>query len=201
MTQGLRTPASASETEPLPSGAGASYMAGRRRTLVVLLIQLTQSSLFLEREGTREDLGKEEGRKEGEIKGREEGGGGKEEGSENKTRKSKEEKCKLLSLWPLGNSLLGGGSLVSPAAPLLLADPGYTFSLRLVVCKAGKQTRTPHKSVGVTATFCTLAVPGSDKLIASGNRPKTLSPILVLIPRKKPQRSVPPPPVYCLCVS
>lgn len=72
-----------------------------------------------------------------ERKGRREGGR-----EENKTRKSKEEKCKLLSLWPLGNSL-GGGSLVSPAAPLLLADPGYTFSLRLVVCKAGETNQNP----------------------------------------------------------
>ena len=70
-------------------------------TLVVLLVhsQLNHP-LFRTREGAGEGgvWGRKEGRKEGRKGGRE---GGREIKQE-KTRKSKEEKCKLLSLWPLG---------------------------------------------------------------------------------------------------
>ena len=107
-------------------------------TLVVLLVhsQLNHP-LFRTREGAGEGgvWGRKEGRKEGREGGRE----------GNKTRKDKKKQRREMQTsfsLALRNSV-GERSLVLPVALLLSADSGYTFSLRLVVCKAGETNQNP----------------------------------------------------------
>lgn len=80
------------------------------------------------------------------------------------------------------------------------ADARYTFPLGPVVGQDGENTPEPLiNQQRYCQELCTLAVPGSDKLIAFGKWPETLSLILILIPRKISALGSPTPCLLSLC--